>query len=96
MTPEPTPNVQQLLAFYLEAGVDCALAEEPVNRLSDSDPVPGPSEIPTPREIAPPSPLRISPVAVAAPRGEPAPLPGGGDHVGAGSGADRVFARRAA
>jgi uracil-DNA glycosylase len=75
MTPEPTPNVQQLLAFYLEAGVDCALAEEPVNRLSDSDPVPGPSEIPTPREIAPPSPLRISPVAVAAPRGEPAPLP---------------------
>ena len=75
MTPEPTPNVQQLLAIYLEAGVDCALAEEPVNRLSNSDPVPGPSEIPTPREIAPPSPLRISPVAVAAPRGEPAPLP---------------------
>ena len=25
MTPEPAPTVQQLLAFYLEAGVDCAL-----------------------------------------------------------------------
>ena len=73
MTPEPAPNIQQLLAFYLEAGVDCALAEEPVNRLSDSDLVSGPSEIPAPREIAPPSPVRISPVAVA--RGEPAPLP---------------------
>jgi uracil-DNA glycosylase len=35
MTPDPSPTVQQLLAFYLEAGVDCALAEEPVNRLSD-------------------------------------------------------------
>jgi uracil-DNA glycosylase len=36
VTSEPAPTVQQLLAFYLEAGVDCALAEEPVNRLSDS------------------------------------------------------------
>ena len=33
MTPEPVPTVQQLLAFYLEAGVDCALTEAPVNRL---------------------------------------------------------------
>jgi len=31
MTPEPAPTVQELLAFYLEAGVDCALAEEPVD-----------------------------------------------------------------
>jgi uracil-DNA glycosylase len=37
MTPEPTPTVRQLLAFYLEAGIDCALAETPVNRLSDPD-----------------------------------------------------------
>ena len=36
MTPESTATIRQLLAFYLEAGVDCALAEEPVNRLSDS------------------------------------------------------------
>ena len=37
MTPDRAPNVQQLLAFYLEAGVDCALTDEPVNRLSDPD-----------------------------------------------------------
>lgn len=37
MIPEPAPTVSQLLAFYLEAGVDCALSEEPVNRLSDPD-----------------------------------------------------------
>ena len=40
MTPDPAPSVQQLLAFYLEAGVDCALTDEPVNRLSDPDIVP--------------------------------------------------------
>ena len=32
--PEPAPTVQQLLAFYLEAGVDCALSDEPANRLA--------------------------------------------------------------
>ena len=37
MTPEPAPTVGQLLAFYLEAGVDCALTDEPVNRLADPD-----------------------------------------------------------
>ena len=37
MTPDPAPTVGQLLAFYLEAGVDCALADEPVNRLADPD-----------------------------------------------------------
>ena len=35
LTPEPAPTLSQLLAFYLEAGVDCALSEEPVDRLSD-------------------------------------------------------------
>ncbi|MDE2600814.1 MAG: uracil-DNA glycosylase [Bradyrhizobium sp.] len=40
MTPEPAPTVRQLLAFYLEAGVDCALTDEPVNRLSDADAAP--------------------------------------------------------
>ncbi len=37
LTPEPAPTLSQLLAFYLEAGVDCALSEEPVDRLSDSE-----------------------------------------------------------
>ena len=36
LTPEPAPTLSQLLAFYLEAGVDCALSEEPVDRLADS------------------------------------------------------------
>jgi uracil-DNA glycosylase len=69
MTPDRAPTVQQLLAFYLEAGVDCALTEEPVNRLADPDIVPAARE-------ASPNPLRTVPTAVPvpaailAPRGE--------------------------
>src|SRR5450631_4056528 len=51
MTPETAPTVQQLLAFYLEAGVDCALTDAPVNRLSDPEtapPPPGPEPRQTP------------------------------------------------
>ena len=44
MTPESPPTVQQLLAFYLESGVDCALSDEPVNRLSDPDLMPAARE----------------------------------------------------
>jgi uracil-DNA glycosylase family 4 len=44
LAPEPAPTIQQLLAFYLEAGVDCALADEPVDRLADLDPAPPPRE----------------------------------------------------
>src|SRR5260370_19456999 len=64
MTPDPTPTVQQLLAFYLEAGVDCALTEEPVNRLSDPDINPGP------RETALPNPVRTTAPAIPAARRE--------------------------
>ncbi|MFO1107915.1 MAG: uracil-DNA glycosylase [Bradyrhizobium sp.] len=42
MPPEPPPTVKQLLAFYLEAGVDCALGDEPVNRLADPELAPEP------------------------------------------------------
>ena len=68
MTPDPAPNVRELLAFYLEAGVDCALTEAPVNRLADPDLIPAASEaapqrpvsaavpIPAPRPQAPPAP----------------------------------------
>jgi DNA polymerase len=69
MTPERAPNVQQLLAFYLEAGVDCALTDEPVNRLSDPD------IIPVAREAPPPQPVRTSPAAIPAARGEAVPAP---------------------
>jgi uracil-DNA glycosylase len=64
MTPEPAPTLKQLLAFYLEAGVDCALDDEPVNRLAEAEPVPAAP----PREMAPP---REAPVAApAVPRSE--------------------------
>jgi uracil-DNA glycosylase len=53
MPPDPAPTVQQLLAFYLEAGVDCALGDEPVNRLADPEAAPEPrasvAHQPTPR-----------------------------------------------
>jgi uracil-DNA glycosylase len=60
--PEPAPTVQQLLAFYLEAGVDCAL-DEPVDRLAEPDAV-----LPAapPREVVPPRPLRETPAAMPA------------------------------
>jgi len=72
--PEPAPNLRQLLAFYLEAGVDCALAEEPVDRLSEPDAPVAPA--PT-REAASSQPSREMPVAAkaAVPRGEIAPPP---------------------
>ena len=75
MTPDRAPTIAQLLTFYLEAGVDCALTEEPVNRLSDADIIPGPREIPTARETTAPEPVRTSPAAIAVARSEPAPLP---------------------
>jgi uracil-DNA glycosylase len=69
MTPESAPTVQQLLAFYLEAGVDCALTEEPANRLSDPDSLPVSGETATSR------PVRTIPAAIPATRGETAPAP---------------------
>ena len=68
MTPDPAPNVQQLLAFYLEAGVDCALTDAPVNRLADPDIAPGP------REAALQSPVR-TPAAIPPARAEAALAP---------------------
>lgn len=70
--PEPAPTVQQLLAFYLEAGVDCALADEPVDRLAEADVV---SAAPS-RETAPPRALREIPAAMPpVPRSETAVVP---------------------
>ncbi|MBI5130181.1 MAG: uracil-DNA glycosylase [Rhodopseudomonas palustris] len=65
---EPAPSLQQLLAFYLDAGVDCALNDEPVNRLLD-DEVAAPIQAEQ-RAPAPPSlPDTIRPLA---PRPAPA------------------------
>jgi uracil-DNA glycosylase len=69
--PEPSPNVAQLLAFYLEAGVDCALGEVAVDRLAEPEP---PAHL---RELsAPARPVRAMPApAIAAPRAEAPPAP---------------------
>jgi DNA polymerase len=37
VTPDPSLTVAQLLAFYVEAGVDCALGEHAIDRLAESD-----------------------------------------------------------
>ena len=75
MTPDPAPTVQQLLAFYIEAGVDCALTEEPVNRLSDPDIIPA-----APRENAPSNAVRTTAAVIPAARGEAALAPEGAIH----------------
>src|SRR5260221_12191840 len=71
-TPEPAPTLKQLLAFYLEAGVDCALTDEPVNRLAEPDIVPAA----VPRETAPARTVREIPAAAPPiPRSETAVAP---------------------
>ncbi|QPF88041.1 uracil-DNA glycosylase [Bradyrhizobium genosp. L] len=68
MTPEPAPTLKQLLAFYLEAGVDCALGDEPINRLAEPDAVPAPA---APRPPVALNPLRPAPVPMpSVPRSE--------------------------
>ena len=72
LAPEPAPTVQQLLAFYLEAGVDCALGDEPLDRLAEPDS----ATITAPRETAPQRPVREMPAAApAVSRSEIAPAP---------------------
>lgn len=74
MTPDSAPTIQQLLAFYLEAGVDCALADAPVNRLSDPDSAP-PSPRSEPREAPPPRTFMQSSAAIPAAHVESAVAP---------------------
>jgi uracil-DNA glycosylase len=65
MTPERAPTVRDLLAFYLEAGVDCALAEEPANRLADPDLAPVASAAAPPRAIPVAAPVPAARVEAA-------------------------------
>jgi uracil-DNA glycosylase len=71
MTPDPAPTVRELLAFYLEAGVDCALSDEPVNRLADADIVPA-AVAATPARAEP---VRAMPAIITPARAEPPPPP---------------------
>jgi uracil-DNA glycosylase len=67
MPPDPAPTVQQLLAFYLEAGVDCALGDEPIDRLADPELAPAPRTTVAHQPIPRAAPL---PPPVAAPRAD--------------------------
>ena len=71
MNPEPPPTVQQLLAFYLEAGVDCALGHEPVNRLADPDLAPEPRAVVAHQPIARPTASPASSIASVPPSAAP-------------------------
>jgi uracil-DNA glycosylase len=75
MTPDRAPTVRELLTFYLEAGVDCAVMDEPANRLSDDDAVVARDAAPALARIAP-TPLapRVQ-VPVPAARGDVAQAP---------------------
>jgi uracil-DNA glycosylase len=68
MTPERAPTVHELLAFYLEAGVDCALLDEPVNRLSEESSAASQGRPPF-------AAVRSAPAAMPVARGEAAPAP---------------------
>jgi DNA polymerase len=77
MTPDRTKAARELLAFYLEAGADALLGEEPVDRFGSEQaaapPATAPVEPPAPRPaIAPRS--RVSPErpAAAPPQAAPA------------------------
>src|SRR5512143_3936001 len=72
MIPEPAPTVRELLAFYLEAGVDCALAEQPVDRLAELEAPP--QLAPAAAQVAPPA-ERKPLAAPAVIRGEATPAP---------------------
>ncbi|MDE2061800.1 MAG: uracil-DNA glycosylase [Bradyrhizobium sp.] len=74
MTPEPAPTVSQLLAFYLEAGVDCALSDEPADRLSEVERPPVTKAAPS-GDIGPARGLGPAPAAHVAPLSEPAVAP---------------------
>jgi DNA polymerase len=69
-TTELPPTVRDLLAFYLEAGVDCALLEEPPDRLLDPENVPQPAAVPSPltsHSAPPPAAARVPATATPAP-----------------------------
>src|SRR5580658_5864514 len=75
MSPEQAKAARELLAFYLEAGADALLGEEPINRLAEPEPEARPARPmvrdlrPAPHHEAPPErqrpPLRPEEPAVA-------------------------------
>jgi uracil-DNA glycosylase family 4 len=78
MTPDRARAARELLAFYLEAGVDALVGEVPVDRFADKEPrghetpAAEPTSIPAPRKPLPPRPSPASGGGSAAPA-PPAP-----------------------
>ena len=76
MTPDQTKAARELLAFYLEAGADALLGEEPVDRFAGeptaASPAAPPAAPPAPRPSLPPRP-RVSAERPAAPPPQAAP-----------------------
>src|SRR5262245_22763150 len=71
MTPDRASAARELLAFYLEAGVDAWLGETPVNRFADEPPMAadaGPAGSPAADDARPPSRIRTT----LPPKGMPA------------------------
>src|SRR5436190_11034974 len=54
MTPHPDKAARELLAFYLEAGVDTPVGEEAVDRFSDDTAPPGAEPAPVSQTATPP------------------------------------------
>jgi uracil-DNA glycosylase len=70
MIRDPQPTARQLLAFYLEAGVDCALSDEPVDRLADPDIAKAPPQTPPSapvKAVGTPAPALLQAAAPPAP-----------------------------
>ncbi len=53
-------ELKDILTFYQEAGIDCAIGDEPLNRFADETPDPAPAvqppRAPLPRNLPPPPP----------------------------------------
>lgn len=77
MTSDHPTTVRDLLAFYLEAGVDCALGDEPIDRLSAPDLANPDRPVAAAAGTAPVTAARQPPrqTATAAPRAGVAPPP---------------------
>jgi uracil-DNA glycosylase family 4 len=69
---EPSPSAEQLLRFYIDAGVDAVLSETPVDRLAPIT-EPAPVAEPAAAIVAPPRPTMASQSSAAVPLSPPAP-----------------------
>jgi DNA polymerase len=74
MTPDRAKAARELLAFYLEAGVDALVAETPVDHLvAEAPPAPGPATTTLASAPIAPTPSRVQTSRAPLTRGAPAP-----------------------